>query len=671
MAGTVIEKQIQNLRKQITQNDYLYYVLNQPKISDYEYDQLLKKLQNLENAYPQFIIPDSPTQRVSGEVAKGFRPVKHSKPMLSLSNTYSSDELREWEKRIKKLIGDNDYEFIVEPKIDGVSCTLVYEKGVFILGATRGDGITGENITLNIKTVRSIPLSLISSTRGARLPAVFEVRGEIYIEKKEFDRINNELLKKGAALFANPRNAAAGSLRQKNPKVTSTRPLNFFAHSYGNIQGGKKLDTHWNFLQLCRSLGIRSIENTKLCETIDEAIEYCMKWQENRDKLPYEIDGMVLKINLLEQHEVLGYTLKSPRWAIAYKFPARQSTTKIINIRVQVGRTGTITPVADLEPIKCGGVTISRATLHNFDEIRRLDVRIGDTVLIERAGEVIPKIVKVIESKRTKKEKVFRIPDKCPECKSEIVKEKEEVAYKCINPSCPVQLERGLIHFASRGAMDIEGVGDAVVEQLVKKNMVKDFADIYSLKNDDLLTLELVKEKKAQNLLNSINKSKNRSLEQLLFGFGIRHVGEKAALTLAEKFVSVDDLMKANMEYLTEINEIGPVMAESIVNFFNQPQTKKLIEKLKKASVNITSQAGKKPKKPQILAGKTFVFTGELKSLSRTEAEAKVRELGGKTSSTVSKKTDFVVIGKNPGSKYKKAKQLNIKILNGAKWCLS
>jgi len=657
-----IKKQIEKLRKEIKRHDYLYYVLNQPEISDYEYDQLLKKLEELEKKYPQLITPDSPTQRVSGEIAKEFKSVKHTIPMLSLENTYSPEEIIEWEKRVKKILEGQSCEFVVEPKIDGVSCTILYKNGLLVLGATRGDGETGEDITLNIKTIHSIPLSLRESSKYP-VPSIFEVRGEVYIDKNEFEKLNKKLQDNNEITFANPRNAAAGSIRQKDPKVTAERPLKFFAHSTGVIEDKNlKIENHLKFLEICKEFGIRTIENFKLCKNIEEVIDYCKKWQEERDKIEYDIDGMVIKVNSFRQREILGTTMKSPRWAIAYKFPAQQATTKIKNIRVQVGRTGIITPVADLEPVRCGGVTISHATLHNFDEIKRLGVKIGDTVIVERAGEVIPKIVKVIESKRTGNEKNFKVPEKCPECGGEIVKEKEEeVAYRCINPSCPAQLIRGLIHFAKREAMDIEGLGEAVVQQLVEKKLVHDFADIYYLKKEDLLQLELFKDKKAQNLLDAIGKSKNRPLSRLLFALGIRNVGEKAAIVLAEKFLNIDNLMKATTDDLQKIYEIGPVMAESIVKFFKQPSTKKLIEKLKDAGVNMKEEIKKAPK---ILEGKTFVFTGELKSFSRNEAEAKVRELGGNATSSVSKKTGYVVVGEKPGSKFDKAKKLGIKIID-------
>jgi len=662
-----IKKEIESLRKEIKQHDYLYYVLNQPEISDAEYDKLMKRLQDLEKKYPQFITADSPTQRVSGVVTELFKPVKHATMMLSLDNTYSPEEVKEWDERVKKGLKGEKFEYVVEPKIDGVSTALTYEKGIFSLGATRGDGETGEEITVNLKTIHSIPLSLLPTPRQS-LPNFLEIRGEVYMDKKDFERLNEEMKSKGESPFANPRNSAAGSLRQKDPRVTAMRPLKFFAHSYGKVELGKgastsKIVTHWEYLQMLKGLGIRTIEQAKLCRNIDEVITYCKEWEEKRDALPYEIDGMVIKVNSLAQQERLGWTLKSPRWAIAYKFPARQATTKIKNIIVQVGRTGIITPVAELEPVECAGVTISHSTLHNFDEIKRLGVKVGDTVLIERAGEVIPKVVKVIESKRTGKEKEFKLPSKCPECGGPIVKEKEEeVAYRCINPSCPAQLARGLIHFAKRETMDIEGLGESVVDQLVKRKMVKDFADIYFLKKEDLLQLELFADKKAENLLTAIEASKNQPLGRLLYALGIRHVGEKAAQVLAGRFHIMDNLMKASVENLTSIYEVGPVMAESVVKFFRQEGTKKLIEKLKKVNLKMEEEVKKKIG-PQPLAGKTFVFTGELKSFTRPDAETKVKELGGNPTSSVSKKTDYVVVGENPGSKYTKAKELGVKIL--------
>jgi len=656
-----IKRKIEKLREKIRHHDYRYYVLNQPEISDKEYDDLVRGLKQLEEKYPQFITPDSPTQRVGEKPLEGFNTVKHRVAMLSLDNTYSPEEIKDWDKRVLKGLGGKA-EYVVELKIDGVGISLTYEKGVLLVGATRGDGITGDDITQNLKTIKSVPLRLLAS-ESERLPEIIEVRGEVFMEKGDFEKLNLEKKKKGEVLFANPRNAASGSLKLLDSRLTAQRRLNCFVHSFGTLEGGKEYKTHWEFLQSAKRLGLRVNPDVKLCKDIDEVIDYCGDWEKKRQKLTYEIDGMVIKVNSLSQQKRLGYTMKSPRWAIAYKFPAQQATTTLNDIILQVGRTGVITPVAVLEPVECAGVTISRATLHNFDEIKRLDVRIGDRVIVERAGEVIPKIVKVVESVRKGKREIFEVPEKCPECGGKITKEKEEeVAYRCINPSCPAQLERGLVHFASRNAMDIEGLGEAVVEQLVKNGLVKDFADIYSLRKEDFLKLELFAEKRAQNLVDAIDKSKERSLSRLLFALGIRHVGEKAAETLAEEFGSLDSLMEARQEQLETIPEVGPALSGSVREFFQQKEIRRLVERLKKAGLNMEQEKVKKG--PQILAGKTFVFTGELKGYSREEAEQLVKNLGGKASSSVSRSTSYVVAGESPGSKYDKAKTLGVSILS-------
>jgi len=655
-----IAEYIEELRRKIRYHDYLYYVLNQPEISDYEYDKLYRELKELEEKYPEFITPDSPTQRVSGEVVKEFKQVKHTSPMLSLDNTYSEKEIYDWAERISKYVPLKELEFIVEPKLDGLSCTIHYVDGKLHTAATRGDGIVGEDVTLNVKTIKSVPLVLES--KGIKIPRFFEVRGEVIMFKKDFEKLNRELQQKNEQTFANPRNAASGSLRQKDPKITAQRPLRFYIHSYGKIEGGLKVETDEEFLELCKKFSLPVIQHYKVCKTINEVVKYCLEWQQKRDSLEYEIDGMVIKVNQLNLRERIGSTLKAPRWAIAYKFPAKQATTVVKNVVMQVGRTGVITPVAELEPVECGGVIISRATLHNFDEIKRLGIKIGDTVLVERAGEVIPKVVKVIESKRTGKEKDIEIPKKCPVCGSEIVKEEGEVAYRCPNSSCPAQVINSIVHFAKREAMDIEGLGESVAELLVERKLVKKLSDIYFLTKQQLLTLPLFKEKKATNLLNAIEKSKQRPLSKLLYGLGIRHVGEKAAEVLAEKFTSIDRLMKATEVELQKIPEIGPVMAKSIVNFFLNKYTIEIIEDLKKAGVNMIQPKVEK-KGPQVFAGMTVVFTGELESMTRSQAEELVKQLGGTTSSSVSRSTSLVVVGKNPGSKYEKAKQLGIKII--------
>ncbi|MCS7230829.1 MAG: NAD-dependent DNA ligase LigA [Elusimicrobiota bacterium] len=657
-----ILERIKELREKIKYHDYRYYVLNQPEISDYEYDKLYRELKELEEKYPEFVTPDSPTQRVSGEVVKEFKPVRHTFPMLSLDNTYSQQEILDWVERISKYVSLKDIEFIVEPKLDGLSCSVHYIDGKLHTAATRGDGEVGEDVTLNVKTIKSLPLSLEPKEKII-IPKFFEVRGEVIMLKKDFEELNKELRQKGQQTFANPRNAASGSLRQKDPKITAQRPLRFYVHSSGKVEGDVVIETDEEFLNLCKKFSLPVIQHYKVCKRIEEVIDYCLEWQQKRDTLEYDIDGMVIKVNQLKYREKIGSTLKSPRWAIAYKFPAKQATTILKNVVMQVGRTGIITPVAELEPVECGGVIISRATLHNFDEVKRLGVKIGDTVLVERAGEVIPKIVKVIESKRTGKEKEIEIPKLCPICGSHIIKEEKEVAYRCPNSSCPAQIINSIVHFAKREAMDIEGLGESVAVALVEKGLVKKLSDIYFLTKHQLLTLPLFKEKKAQNLLNAIEKSKQRPLSKLLYGLGIRHVGEKAAEVLAEKFESLDKLMQASEFELQKIPEIGPVMAKSIKDYFANKYSQEIIKELKKAGVNMIQPKVEK-KGPQVFSGMTVVFTGELESMTRSKAEEIVKQLGGNTSGSVSKSTSLVVVGKNPGSKYEKAKQLGIKIIN-------
>ena len=653
---TEIKKEIERLREQIRHHDYLYYVLSQPEISDKEYDDLMRRLKDLEDKYPQFKTDNSPTVRISGGILEGFKTVKHKQKMLSLDNTYSYEELRDWDERVhKRLRSGEKVEYVAELKIDGVSANITYEKGELSIGATRGEGETGEDVTQNIKTIRAIPLVLL----GKNIPDFIEIRGEVYMERKDFALLNKERERAGEILFANPRNATSGSLKLLDTGLAAKRRLNFFAHSLGEYKGLDIL-TQWEFLNRLKEWGMRANPHSKLYSNLEEVIDYCKIWQEKREKLTYDIDGMAVKVNSLSQQRRLGFTLKSPRWAVAYKFPARQATTFVLNINLQVGRTGVITPVAELKPVECAGVIIRHATLHNFDEIKRLNLKEGDRVLIERAGEVIPKIVKVVQSKGRHP---FIIPKACPVCRGKVIKEKEEdVAYRCINPSCPAQLERGLIHFASRTAMDIEGMGEAVVGQLVGRRLVKDFADVYSLKKEDLLKLELFKNKKAENLLEAIEKSKNQPLSRLIYGLGVRHVGEKAAYVLAHKFRTLDNLMKAKQEDFNAIYEVGSVIAESIVNFFRQESIQRLIKKLKEAGLNLEEKLTPIKKSP--LTGKTVVFTGELKNFSRGEAESLVRQFGGNATSGVSENTDLVVAGETTGTKYDKAKKLGIKIIH-------
>lgn len=655
-----IYKEIEKIRNQIRDADYRYYVLSEPEISDKEYDNLLKDLKELEQKYPQFITSDSPTQRVSGGLLKGFPTVKHTVKMLSLDNTYSIEELKNWRERIGRLTKNSrNIDYLVELKIDGISCSLTYKEGRLTTAATRGDGETGEDITFNAKTIKSIPLHL----RGLNLPEILEVRGEIYMDKKDLQGLNKMRLKSGEPPFANPRNAASGSLKLLDPSLVKERNLKCFIHSFG-LAKGVKFTNHHNFFETIKKFGLRTNPYNKLCQNLDEAIDYCMLWQNKRDSLEYEIDGIVIKTNDYNLRDLLGSTLKSPRWAVAYKFPAHQATTTVKKIEFGVGRTGIITPVAVLEPVECAGVTISRATLHNFDEIKRLDIREGDTVLIERAGEVIPKIMKVIETKRKENSKKIKVPHSCPVCKQEITKEKEEEVYwYCINPDCPAKIKQSLLHFASRGAMDIEGMGESITNELVDKGLVKSLADIYTVKKTQLLGLPLFAEKKADNLILAIEASKKRSLSRFIYGLGIRHIGEKAATLLAHKFKNIDNFFKLQESGLEKIPEIGPVMAASVVKFFSSSKTAKFIEAFKKSGLNLIEKEEKTIRESSI-TGKVFIFTGELENVSRLQAQKYVEEFGAKWVSSISKNVDYVVSGKNPGSKYEKAKKLHLNIIN-------
>ena len=651
------EKRIKELRDLIRHHDWRYYILSDPEVSDKEYDELLKELKILEKNNPELITPDSPTQRITNVLQEGFKTVPHSRKMYSLDNTYSHDEIRDWAKRVGKGLGSKKAEYITELKIDGVSIALTYKKGVLVLAATRGDGIRGEDVTLNIKAIASIPLKLLTENP----PEVLEVRGEIYMPKSEFEKLNKERSRQNEALFANPRNAASGSLKLLDTNVVRRRNLSCFIHSFGEVEG-LTLNSQYEFMNLAKQWGLRVNANVKLCRNLDEVFEFCNAFVDRREKLDYEIDGVVVKVNSFSQQEILGETSKSPRWAIAYKYPAKQATTEIINIIPQVGRTGVITPVAELNPVECSGVTIKHATLHNFDEIKRLGVKIGDRVILERAGDVIPKVVKVVVSVRSGKEKEFKVPKKCPACSSTVVKEKEEdVAYRCVNAACPAQLEKSLIHFASRSAMDIEGMGEAVVKQLVREKKVSDFAGIYSLKREDLLTLELFKDKKADNLIAAIANSKKRPLSRLIFALGIRGVGEKAAYLLAQNFGTLQSLSAAKKADIEAMHEFGPEISCSVAEFFKNPENKKLIAGLKAAQLNM---ADPKAKKTNLFSGKTFVFTGELLKFSRVQAKQAIRRLGGNCAGSVSKNTAFVVAGRNPGSKLDKARKLGVKIIN-------
>jgi len=652
---TRAKKEMQALIDAIDGHNHKYYVLNDPTISDEEYDHLLRKLMDLEKDFPALKSLDSPTKRI-GEKIEGTLPtIRHSLPMLSLDNTYSLDELKQWYDRVVKGLHAQKFELTAELKIDGLSCSLRYEKGRLSLAATRGDGQTGEDVTHNAKTIRDIPLKL-----KGKPPALLEVRGEVYMDRRDFARLNEQRKKNDEVLFANPRNAAAGSLKLLDASLTAQRRLKFFAHSPGALDVNHRPQTQWDFLQQVKSYGFVIEAHSRKCASLDEVIAFYNEYAAKRLEIPFDVDGVVVKVNSFAQQEQLGMTLKSPRWAVAFKFPAYQATTTVKEIMVQVGRTGVITPVAELEPVPCAGVMISRATLHNFDEIKRLGINVGDRILLERAGDVIPKVIKVLE-KHSKG--AFHIPKVCPSCGAKIQKEKEEdVAYRCLNPACPKQLERLLVHFSSRGAMDIEGLGESVIDQLLQRGLVHDVADIYFLTGEQLLELDLFAEKKAENLLEAIKVSKKQPLSRFLYGLGIANIGIKAAINLAGHFGSLNAIIRASNEELQAIDEMGPVMAQSVADYFKQPAVKKLLSKFDQAGLRLAEP--KRQKASSRLEGKKFVFTGELSGFSRDDASRMVENQGGKVIGSVSKKLDYLVVGDNPGSKLTKAQQLGVKILS-------
>jgi DNA ligase (NAD+) len=643
------KKAIAKLREEINYHNYKYYIEDSPVISDYEYDMLLKRLESLEAEYPDLITSDSPTQRVGGTPLQGFVSVEHTIPMLSLENAYSYEELHEFDDRVKKNVGAVEY--VCEPKIDGVSIAILYENGVFIRGATRGDGMKGDDVTANLKTIHSVPLRLRGTLKN------IEARGEVYFPIAAFKKFNKEQEKKGEQVFANPRNAAAGSLRQLDPRVVATRPLDIFL--YYLIQSEKELQTQEHALQALSESGLRINPLIKKVKGINDAIAYCTELEKKRDSLDYEIDGAVLKVNSFALQKKLGSTIKHPRWAIAYKFTAKQATTRLNDIVIQVGRTGTLTPVAVLEPVQVGGVTVSRATLHNFDELKRKDIRIGDMVLVERSGDVIPQVVKSIVEKRTGDEKVRAIPRKCPVCGSEVVRTLDEVAVRCPNKRCPARLRWRIEYFASRDAMDIDHLGGQTVEKLIEKGLIDSIADLYDLKKEDLMKLEGFKDKSAENLLNSIEKSKSQGLARLIYGLGIRHVGKFAAQLLSSYYHSIDELAKASAEELSQIHGLGEKTAEAIATFFATEENRMLIERLKGIGIKT-----KEVKHEGELQGKKFVFTGGLQSLTRPDASDLVIKKGGLVVSSVGKDVDYVVVGADPGSKFEKAKKLGVTILS-------
>jgi len=647
-----ILKRMGELVEEIDHHDSRYYVEDNPEISDFEYDQLVSELKALESDHPDLALPDSPTKRVSGRPVKEFPAVEHKVPMLSLDNSYSPEDLREFDGRVRRWLSDEPIEYVVEMKIDGLGVALVYEDGLLLRGATRGDGISGEDITANIRTIRSIPLKLKASSLVNS-----EVRGEVYMPISSFKRLNREREEDGESLFANPRNAAAGSIRQLDPSIVASRRLDAFFYTLSFAE--RDFKTHWECLDAMKSSGLRINPNITRLKTIGEVIDHCLSWEKRREELDYEIDGMVIKIDSLDQQRRLGQTAKNPRWAIAYKFAAKQRTTKVKDILLQVGRTGAITPVADLEPVALGGITVSRATLHNEDEIRRKDIRIGDTVLIERAGDVIPEVVKVMAEKRDGSEREFKMPESCPACGSKIIREADEAVARCIDSSCPAQLKQKIRHFAIRDALDIEGLGEAIISQLVDKGLIRRIADIYSLDEGSLTALERMGEKSAKNLLEEIESSKGRGLERLLYGLGIRHVGETVAISLTNRFKTMDELLAASKDSLLKVEGVGNIIADSIIDFFSEPSNRQLIEMIRSRGILLSAAV----KATGALDGKTFVFTGVLKKYSRSEAGTKVENLGGRVGSNLTRKTDFIVVGEDPGSKVKEAEKLGIVIL--------
>jgi DNA ligase (NAD+) len=658
-ANGKVKKEAEKLRGDIRRHEYLYHVMDDPEISDAAFDKLINRLKELESAHPELKTPDSPTVRVGGPPREGFTTVRHARPMLSLDNAFSFDALKDWDRRVREGTGRLVNEYIAEHKFDGLSISLQYEDGLLMRGVTRGDGSTGEDVTPNVKTIRSIPLRVDAAVlKKAKLAKSFEVRGEIMMTRKSFEALNRQQEEIGGKIFVNPRNAAAGAVRVLDPAITAQRKLDFFAY-YLYVDGKVPFAKHSDSLLALKQTQFRASNDWKLCDGIDAVIAYCESWDTKREKLPYAIDGVVIKLNSIALQNELGFTAKAPRWAIAYKYPARQEQTVVNDIIVQVGRTGTLTPVAVLEPVQVGGVTVSRSTLHNMDEIDRLGLQIGDTVLVERAGEVIPHVLKVV--KEDKDRRPFQMPKKCPECGSAIHKVQGEVAYRCVNSACPAKLKESVEHFAGRHAMNIDGLGEKIVDQLVEKKMVKDVADLYALKMEDVAELERMGEKSAQNLVDEIKASKKIPLSRLIYALGIQFVGERTGQLLAEHFLSLDDLAAANTEELENVSEVGPKVAASITDFFAEAANRNVIKKLSKADVRPTAE--KREVKSQKLAGKSFVFTGGLANRSREEAGELVLQHGGKVGGSVSKKTDYVVVGTDPGSKYDKAKELGVAIL--------
>ena len=655
-----MEKKIEALREKIRHHEYLYYVLDQPEFSDAEFDKLMRQLKDTEAEHPELLTADSPTQRVGGKPREGFVKVRHSSPMLSLDNTYNEDELRDWERRVHELSGRKDEDYVCELKLDGMSLALIYEDGKLMRGITRGDGTVGEDVTLNVRTVRSVPLSIDGDKlRKAGIPDDFEVRGELLMPTAAFKKLNGEREREGLATFANPRNFTAGTVRQLDSRVTAQRRLDFFPYIL-LVRGRTYFERHWKALDALEKAGFKVNPNRKLVRSMEEVWAFIQEWEAKRDSLKCEIDGIVVKVDRTGLQDELGFTGKAPRWAIAYKYAARGGVTKLESIRWQTGRTGKLTPVAELAPIPIGGTTVRNATLHTMDEIQRLGVKIGDWVRVERGGDVIPKIVEV-DKEHPRGTKEIEEPEKCSVCGTKVVRTEGEVDYRCVNANCPAKLLGTILHFASRGVMNIDGMGESLANQLIERGLVKNVADIYDLTKETLLGLERMGDKSAQNVLNEIRKSKDLPLERVIYGLGIRMVGERTAQFLAEHFGSMEALESAGVEELQDVNEVGPRIAESIVEFFGIAANRKLVERLREAGLTLS---GQKKQPGTKLAGKTFVLTGTLAHLTRDEAKKMIEDAGGKVTGSVSKKTDYVVAGADAGSKLDKAKELGVKVID-------
>ncbi|ENH95728.1 NAD-dependent DNA ligase LigA [Gracilibacillus halophilus YIM-C55.5] len=650
------EKRLQALREELNQYNYEYHVLDNPSVSDFEYDQKMKELQEIEKSYPSLVTPDSPSQRVGGEPLDAFEKVNHRVPMLSLGNGFNEQDLRDFDRRVREGLNKTHVDYVCELKIDGLAVSLQYEDGVFVQGATRGDGTTGEDITSNLRTVRSIPLKIQDTNP-------IEVRGEAFMPQEAFVSLNQAREENGDEPFANPRNAAAGSLRQLDPKIAAKRQLDIFLYAVGEWESGT-LTTHSERLNYLENLGFKTNPEWRKCEGIDEVIEYVDKWVEQRANLSYDIDGIVIKVDDLDAQEQLGFTAKSPRWAIAYKFPAEEAVTKLTDIELSVGRTGVVTPTAILDSVKVAGTTVQRASLHNEDLIHEKDIRIGDTVVIKKAGDIIPEVVRVVEDTRSEEQVPFSMPNECPSCGSELVRLEEEVALRCINPSCPAQLKEGLIHFVSRPAMNIDGLGEKVIQQLFREELIATIADLYRLDREELLQLERMGEKSVTNLLGAIEQSKENSLERLLFGLGIRYVGSKAATTLAAHFETMENLQQASFEDLLAIDEIGEKMADSIVRYFADERVSELLDELRALGLNLTYKGMNTSEisEDAIFSGKTVVLTGKLAIYTRQEAKQRIEALGGTVTGSVSKKTDVLIAGEDAGSKLDKAEKLGVEV---------